>query len=184
MRDALDEAGLVSARRRGDQRAFEALFRRYQPVVGRACRRALVDAGDAEEAVQETFLKAWKAVGSLHSAAPFEPWLRCIARNVCLDHLRAGARRRVTVVGDLPEGRPGAEPTPEEVVAGGDPRLDLVLARLAPAHRAAVEMRFVDGLSHAEMAGALASSPLRVKALVHRARARLSYEWAAFASTA
>lgn len=184
MRDRLDEAVLVAAWARGDQRAFEVLFRRYEPMVARSCRRLLVNASDAEEAVQETFLKACRAVATLDPGVRLEPWLRRIARNVCLDQLRACARQRVTVVGELPQACVAADPTPEEAVAGGDPRLDLVLERLTPAHRTAVEMRFIEGLSHEEMAGALASSPLRVKALVHRARARLSCEWAALASTA
>ena len=175
---------LVRAWAGGDERAFELVFRRYEPSVRRLCYSLLRNAGDAEEATQETFLKACNAIARTAEDCDLGPWLRRIARNVCIDLRRAQMRRPVVVLADPCGPRASTEQGPEEVVAGGDPRMDVVLGRLAPQHRDAVELRFVRGLSHVEMAGVLSKSPVQVKALVHRARARLSREWMRLASPA
>ena len=179
-----EEETLVRAWAGGDERAFEVIFRYYEPAVRRLCVSFLHNPGDAEEATQETFLKACNAIDRVSEACNLEPWLKCIARNVCIDHRRSRVRRPVLVVADPCGSMPALEEGPEEVVAGGDPRMDVVLGRLAPQHRDAVELRFVRGLSHLEMAGVLSKSPVQVKALVHRARARLSHEWSRLASPA
>jgi RNA polymerase sigma-70 factor, ECF subfamily len=181
--DARDERALVAAWAGGDERAFEVVFRRQEKAIRRLCRGMLRDAAEAEEATQETFLKAWMAVGRTNGDGNLEAWLRRIARNVCLDNLRAKRRRPVA----SPMARLSIATTergPEELIAGGDPRVETVLRRLAPQHRAAVELRFISGLSHVEMASALAKSPVQIKALVHRARIRLSHEWSRLASPA
>jgi RNA polymerase sigma-70 factor, ECF subfamily len=181
---ALDERALIHAWAGGDHSAFEVVFRRYEPLIKRSCRRILRNSSDAEEATQETFIKACKAIHASNPDTALGPWLRRIARNVCVDQLRARSRRPVAALDAPFPSRASTEPSPEEIVAGGDPRLDAVLDRLAPVHRAAVEMRFIMGMSHKEMAGVLSSSPVRVKALVHRARTRFSLEWASLASAA
>jgi RNA polymerase sigma-70 factor, ECF subfamily len=179
-----DEQALIRAWSAGDERAFEQLFRRHEPSVRKVCYSLLRNRGDAEEATQETFLKACKAIARTAEDCDLGPWLKSIARNVCIDQQRARMRRPVLLVADPCGVRPATERGPEEVVAGGDPRMDVVLEKLAPQHRDAVELRFVRGLSHVEMAGVLAKSPGQVKALVHRARARLSSEWTRIASPA
>ena len=183
MTDARHDRALAAAWARGDERAFEVVFRRQEKAIRRLCRGILRDAAEAEEATQETFLKAWIAAGRTDDDCNLEAWLKRIARNVCLDNLRAKRRRPVS----SPMARLSIATTesgPEELIAGGDPRVETVLRRLAPQHRAAVELRFMSGLSHVEMASALAKSPVQVKALVHRARARLSDEWWRLASSA
>lgn len=182
MPDVCDQRELVSRWSNGDERAFEIVFLRYEPAVAKVCRSFLRNAGDAEEATQETFLKACAAIGRMGPECNLEPWLKRIARNVCIDLQRARQRRPVLVVAELHPGCHSTEESPEEVIAGGDPRVDIVLGKLTPQHRHAVELRFVRGLSHVEMAGVMRKSPLQVKALVHRARARLSHEWIKLAS--
>ena len=182
MMDMIDESTLIAEWARGEQRAFEEIFVRYLPIVRNVCRRWLQDVGDADEAVQETFLKACGGIGGVDKDFVLEAWLRRIARNVCIDQLRRRSRRPILIDCEL-----GAHtlhsPSPDEIVAGGDPRLQVALDNLTPHHRIAVQLRFLWGLSHKEIGSTLAKSPAQVKALLHRAKLRLLEEWDRAADT-
>lgn len=176
---AAGEPDPVRAATAGDQEAFAQVFRRYGAIVRGVCRGMLRDAEDVEEAVQETFVKAYAALGS-RRPGPFDSWLRAIARNVCIDEIRRRGRRPVQVgltrEADAVQRCRAAEIALEEALSY-DPRLDRSLARIPAHHRAALELRFLHDLSHREMATVLGTSPFAAKALVHRARERLRREW-------
>lgn len=182
MIDPIDESSLIAAWARGEQRAFEEIFVRYRPLVRNLCKRWLHDIGDADEAVQETFLKACGGIGVVDEDCVLEAWLRRIARNVCIDQLRRRSRRPILI--DCELGLHALHSAgPDEIVAGGDPRLQVALDNLAPHHRIAVQLRFLWGLSHKEIGSTLAKSPAQVKALLHRAKLRLLEEWDRAAAT-
>lgn len=90
-----DEA-LVARAQRGDPQAFGVLYERHRGGVERVCRRWLRDGHLVEDGVQETFARAWTALGQFSGGANVGGWLRTIAKNHCLDLLRAGARVQVT----------------------------------------------------------------------------------------
>jgi RNA polymerase sigma-70 factor (ECF subfamily) len=168
---------LVTAFQQGDEGAYEAIYRRHIGRVRRSCSRVLTDPNDVEEAAQETFLKAYQALQHFNGRYRLGAWLSRIAVNVCIDHVRSRSRHQHLVGLPSESNLEWADDGPEEVVAGGNPRIDETLKDMQPLHAVALRLRAVDGLSHREMAGRLRMSPDQVKALLHRARRSFRRAW-------
>lgn len=153
------------------------MYRRYNDRVRYACGRILANPQDVEEALQETFLKAYQALSRFNGRYQLGAWLSRIAHNVCLDEVRTRARGGKVIV--LPPGEEYTEPqrSPEEMVTGERMRLHATFGELQPLHARALKLRAVDGLSHQEMARDLAMTPGQVKALLHRARRSFKRVW-------
>ena len=167
---------LVLAFKAGQKDAYDEMFRRHHDRVMRVCSRMLHNRQDAEEAAQETFLKAYQALPRFNGQFQLGAWLARIAANVCVDHLRVKSRSHLV---SLPSDDLVREPEsgPEEVVVGQFPRLDVAINNVQPLHAHALTLRAVEGLSHREIAGRLHLSPEQVKALLHRARHSLRKAW-------
>lgn len=162
---AAAEATVVGWAALGDDGAFEELVRRRQSPVRSLLRRLCGEAALADDLAQQTFMAAWSQLGRLRQHAAFGGWLRQIAVNTWLGHLR---RRGETWI-SLPEEL--------EATATVDPSLALdmerLLARLKPAERVCVVLAHVEGLSHAEIAAATGWPLGTVKSHVLRGSARL-----------
>ena len=173
---ATSDRELVLTFQAGDPAAYDEMYRRYHHRVLSVCYRILSNSQDAEEASQETFLRAYQALPRFNGNFRLGAWLARIAANASVDQLRSKARS--PLVG-LPSEEPEAldELDPEEVVTGGDPRLEIALGDIKPVHARALAWRNVEGLSHQEIAGKLEMSPAQVKALLHRARVSLRKAW-------
>src|SRR3954470_23846216 len=101
---------LVDAARLGDPDAFAVIYQRYKLDVWHLAWFTLRDHHDAEDVVQETFLKAHRALGQYRRDETFRPWLLTICRNACRDRLRATLRRDVVPLAEeaaTPAGVPG-----------------------------------------------------------------------------
>ena len=156
----------------GDLDAFERLVVLHQPA---ALRVAYVIAGsDAEDAAQEAFVKAFRALGRFRSGSPFRPWLLRIVANEARN-LRRSAARRVGLTLRLAERPPGVECSPEDAALGALSRAELVRAvnGLGERDRLTLAYRYFVGLSEAEMAVALSCRPGTVKSRLARALTRL-----------
>ena len=92
-----DESSLVAAATAGDEDAFATLTRRYRRELHVHCYRMLASFEDAEDLVQETFLKAWQRRETFQGRATFRAWLYRIATNACLDFLEKNERRAVEI---------------------------------------------------------------------------------------
>ncbi len=130
---------------------------------------------DADEATQDIFLTAWRALPSFRYDARFGTWLYRIAVNVCLERIRREGRRRALRNGhgaDLIRAAQAAAAAPAEADGpGADVRA--ALARLDPAFRACVILRDVEGLSYQEIAEALAVPVGTVRSRIARGREAL-----------
>ncbi len=173
----LSDQDLVVAFQAGRPGSYDEIYSRYSDRVMRVCLRMLVKPQDAEEAVQETFLKAYQALGRFNGSYQLGAWLCRIAANVCLDQLRSRSRSAKLVAlpgdGELEEHDVG----PEDLIASGDARVDKAIRQLQPLHAEALKLRAIHGMSHVEMAGRLAMTPTQVKALLHRARTSFKKAW-------
>jgi RNA polymerase sigma-70 factor (ECF subfamily) len=106
----LDEAGALGAAvRNGDEAAFTALAERHRRELFVHCYRMLASLDDAEDAVQDTFLRAWRYRESVREGLPLRPWLYRIATNACLDAIARDPRRTALAAASELE-RPGTEP--------------------------------------------------------------------------
>jgi RNA polymerase sigma-70 factor, ECF subfamily len=141
------------------------------------CHRMLGSAVDAEDAVQETFLRAWRASGRFEGRASLRTWLYRIATNVCLDALARSARRPVPVE-ELPEPLidVSGEPDPFDRALSRETARSAVLAAvglLPPRQRAALLLRDVLSWRASEAADLLGTSPTAVNSALQRAHAAL-----------
>lgn len=163
----VDDRILLQAAKDGDVDAFAVLVRRHQGAVYRIALRMLGSEADAQDAAQETFVRAWRALGRFRHDSAVSTWLYRIVTRRCLD-LIAARRPAVALDGG-------------ELAAGGDPaetaerreRLRAVtraIAALPGDQRAALVLREFEGLSYEEVAHVLSISVGAVKSRIHRAR--------------
>ena len=166
---------LVAAVRAGSEDAFAAIFDRYHRQILSFCRHMLGNREESEDAVQATFLSAYRDMVDSKKAIQLRPWLYAIARNHCLSVLRA--RRESTSLDDV---EPSVDGLAAEVQRRADLR-DLLrdLARLPDDQRAALVLSEVGALSHDDIAGVLDCPREKVKALVFQARSALAADRAA-----
>ncbi len=157
-------APLVAAALEGDDRAVGELVRRTQPGVWRLCTY-LGAPGEEDDLVQETYIRALRALGSYRGEAPVQAWLLAIARRVCADFVRKRQRDR-RLVDTLRNLRPATDIAAHESV-------DDLLAALDPDRREAFVLTQLLGLSYDE-AAAVAGCPVgTIRSRVARARADL-----------
>jgi len=174
----MTEGELVASARAGSTAAFTGLVEIYQTPVYNLCYRMLGDPGEAEDAAQEAFLRAYSQLRRYDPARPFKTWLFAIASHHCIDRLR---RRHVTWLGiddepllthpALREPRPGPEQT--AVRREEEAAVQAALAVLAPRDRSAIVMRYWYDMSYEEIARATGCTASAVKSRLHRARASL-----------
>ncbi len=162
---------LMEAVRDGDLLAFEQLVARHQAGAWRLAHRFLGDAGDAEDMVQEAFLRLLGAAGRYRPSAAFRTYFYRILTRLCLDHAR---KKRPSVMDSLPEA-PDRAPTPIEQVLlrEREQAVRRALDALPADDRMAVVLRYFMGSSAAEMAELLGTSVKGVERRLSRSRERL-----------
>jgi RNA polymerase sigma-70 factor (ECF subfamily) len=189
-----NEADWIRMARAGDQSAFGRLVMAYQTPVYNLAYRMLGNAAEAEEAAQETFLRAYTHLRSYDPQRRFRSWLLSIASHYCIDRLR---RRRITwlpledeiaVAGDSATRLSSSQsdvakvsltsgsPNPEAVVAQREREayVQRLLAGLSPTDRAAITLRYWNDCSYEEIAETLNLTVSAVKSRLHRARRALA----------
>jgi RNA polymerase sigma-70 factor (ECF subfamily) len=174
-----DDVRLMLALRDGDERAFDALFERWAGRVLRFVERMVREPGAAEDLVQETFLRVWRARERYVPEARFSTWLFTIAGNAARNELRRPFRGAAHDPLDPDDAKPELAtdgPASDELVDARRTSLGLeaALAALPERQREALWLCAVEGLSYAEVALALETSEGSVKALIHRARVTLA----------
>ncbi len=172
----LDEAALVAQAKRGDAAAYEELVRMHQDVAFRTARVIARNATDAEEAAQDGFVKAYRALGRFRESAPFRPWLLRIVANEARNRRRtAGRQARLWARAVEAEVSGDAAPSPEAAVVSAERRAELLAAleSLRDDDRLVLGCRYLAGLSEEETAAALGVRRGTVKSRTARALGRL-----------
>ena len=172
------EQELVARARGGDHAAYARLVAEHQDVAFRAAYLVTGGAAEAEDATQEAFVKAFRALRRFREGAPFRPWLLTIVTNESRNRRRAAGRRASLAV-RAEEAAPAvtARSAEDEALARAD-RAELLraLERLRPADREIVAYRYLLGLDEAETAQALGCARGTVKSRLSRALGRLRGE--------
>jgi RNA polymerase sigma-70 factor (ECF subfamily) len=161
----VDQHGLVERARRGDRQAFAELIRASGARLDATARLILRDPDLAQDAVQETLIRAWRSLPGLRDPATFDHWLHSLVAHACIDLVRKRRRRVIEV-----ELSPIHDPATRDgvaVIADRD-QLDRVLARLEPEARAVVVLHFYLDLSLPRVAEILGIPLGTAKSRLHR----------------
>lgn len=163
---------LVLRTRRGEVDAFGELVRRYQASVFNVCYRMLGERMEAEDLAQETFIRAFRRLGTYDAERPFGPWVRRVAARVCLNHLQRRTLASTLLDEDRDQTPTASSDEPETVVLGtqATAKLRSAITKLAPDHRAVIELRHYQEMSYAEIAETLEIPLSDVKSHLYRAR--------------
>ncbi len=167
-----ERAALAALESNDREETLAILMRAYGVQVYRFCRQMLRDACLAEDALQNTFLAAYRDFARFEHRSSFKTWLYGIAAHRCQDLLkkRRRAEARFVAMDPLPEPSRGTATNEERVAAQEAERaLETCLERLAPQARLAVLLRYREGLSYPEMAGVCQAQPATLQARVARA---------------
>jgi RNA polymerase sigma factor (sigma-70 family) len=172
----LGDAELVEQAQRGETAAYEALVQRHQEIAFRTAYLVTGSAADAEEAAQDGFVKAFRALGRFRRGAPFRPWLLQIVVNEARNRRRSAGRREQLALRVADEPSSGdAAPSPEAELLVNERRSRLLaaLSALREDERDVVVCRHLLGLSEEETAQALSLPVGTVKSRLSRTLVRL-----------
>lgn len=180
------EAELLEAAQGGDRRAFSRLVRMHQRRVYACAVQMLGDGGDADDAVQETFMRAWRALSRFDGRSQLSTWLYRVCVNVCLNHIRKRKRHEASDISDprIPEAQAdpaqgGSDPARALEVRQLQARISTALAGLSESLRTTVKMVLVQGMPQKEAAEVLGCSEGTIAWRIHEARRRLRLSLAA-----
>jgi RNA polymerase sigma-70 factor (ECF subfamily) len=155
---------------KGQTQEYRELVRRYQTPLFRLAYRVLARREEAEDAVQEAFVKAFRRLDTCRDRNHFHAWLRTIVLRICLDSIPrecpSDEVERMLEAGQIPD-----DPVEAEVLKRAElGELRNAIAELPAAYRTAVVLRYQEELSHKEIAELLGESVAAVEVRLHRAR--------------
>ena len=166
------DADLVDAYRAGDERAATELVTRHAVPVGRFLSAAGAETGDLDDLVQETFIRAFRALGGWRGEAAFRSWLMAIASNLLKDQFRRARGRRMVPLedSDLPA---HDDPAATLDATEAERRLEQGLGTLPRLQREVFLLRAQQGMDYQEIADSLATTPGAARVHYHHAVKRL-----------
>lgn len=171
-----EDQDLVERARQGDVGAYEELVKRYQRLALRVAYLITRDQGEAEDATQEAFVKAYRALGRFRAGSPFRPWVLTIVSNEARNR-RTSTSRRAALAMRAEEARPSgsAAPSPEVAALAHESRAEILAAMssLDDKDRLVLAYRYFLDMSEADMAAVLGVARGTVKSRISRAQARL-----------
>lgn len=162
-----DEESTIAAAASGDAEAFAELYQRYRPMIFAYSYRLCLNAADAQDIAQETFIKMARSLAAYRPTAPFQSWLYMVCTNTARDWLRQSARRqKIQVALQDFAAESSEEPQDFDEAAAA-------LARLADDLREAIVLVFYEGLNHAEAARVLGCAETTVSWRIFKAKRKL-----------
>jgi len=173
------EPEVIKQAQKGDTEAFTQMVEAYQRPVFNLCYRMLGEHEEAEDAAQETFLRAYDNLKRYDDERSFSTWILSIAAHYCIDQLR---KRRLTFLSmdsfpnlDIPDANPGPEAAYHRHEE--QQRVQTLLKALNPQDRGAVVLYYWYDFSYDEIAASLSLSVSAVKSRLHRSRRALAGMW-------
>lgn len=165
--------------RRGDKAAFGKIIEAYQRPVYNLAYRMLNNSGEAEEAAQEAFIRAYTRLDSYNPNHKFSTWLLSITSNYCIDLIRKRRAILLNIDEPLPPhpalmSEKSSGPEPQMVQSEQEELVQKLLAELAPEYREAVVLRYWHELSYDEIAEMMDTTVSAIKSRLFRARKQLA----------
>ena len=186
--DAASDDQLIAAVRRGNDHAFEQLYRRYSAQIARFVASRVRDRGRAEDLVQEIFLSALRRLRATDATITFRPWIFEIAKNAAIDHYRRVSRTEEVSIHADDALRPSdqlrlvgrAHARPENAILRKEQfdQLREAFGELSHSHHRVLVLREFEGLSYREIAQKMDMTRPAVESALFRARRRLQQEYA------
>jgi RNA polymerase sigma-70 factor (ECF subfamily) len=161
--------------RAGESDAVRAVYREYGRLVYAVCRNQLGSAQLAEEAAQQTFLKAWKSAGTVEPGRDLAPWLATIARRTAIDVYRQELREKTSAIDDVSVSHPAMVQQPVAIEQTYDVwQVRQALDELPEDERAIVQLQHLEGLTQTAVAQRLNLPVGTVKSRSYRAHRKLA----------
>ena len=183
---AVSDLSLVRCAQSGESGAFDRLVLKYRSRVVELAMRYTGNPADAEDATQETFIKAYRALRHFRCESAFYTWLYRIASNCARNLLKARTRDVLNSAVDVSDEHNSAHPptrlqeleTPEELTLTDDIRgmVNATLESLSEEHRTVITLREIDGLSYKDIASAMSIPVGTVRSRVFRARDLIDHQ--------
>lgn len=180
MHEKLTDQELVRRTLAGDLSAFECLVRRYQQTVFDIVFRILRHKEEAEDIVQESFIKCYKNLDKYDPGRPFSPWLYRIASNLALTRIRQLKRRRFLpwdIVSSQMADRNAVNPAASLEAVEIKQEIASLLAKLKPLDQLVIILRYYQDLNYDEIAYILETTHNNVEVRLCRARQKLRRVW-------
>ena len=170
----MNEILLISRARGGDREAFGALVEQYRDNVYRLAYRMCGNAYDADEAAQEAFVAAWRALSNFRGDAKFSTWLYRLTTNAAIDVMRREKRHQTVGDGEMVDVADDAD-SPQETVERTEQQeaVQKALSTLSEEYREVLLLRYMEELDYAEIAEVLQLPSGTVKSRINRAKAAL-----------
>jgi len=170
----MNELLLISRARGGDREAFGELVEQYRDNVYRLAYRMCGNAYDADEAAQEAFVAAWRALPNFRGDAKFSTWLYRLTTNAAIDVMRREKRHKTVGDGEMVDLADDAD-SPQETVERTEQQeaVQEALATLSEEYREVLLLRYMEELDYAEIAEVLQLPSGTVKSRINRAKAAL-----------
>ena len=170
----MNEILLISRARGGDREAFGELVEQYRDNVYRLAYRMCGNAYDADEAAQEAFVAAWRALPNFRGEAKFSTWLYRLTTNAAIDVMRREKRHQTVGDGEMVDLADDAD-SPQETVERTEQQeaVQKALATLSEEYREVLLLRYMEELDYAEIAEVLQLPSGTVKSRINRAKAAL-----------
>lgn len=172
----MEEENIIEKIACGDTKAFAELVRKYSGMVYRICSRILCDTWEAEDAVQDTFIRVWEFSSEYDSRYSIATWLRTIACRLCYDMLRK--RKRMT---GKPDPVPGTDSGDEDRLIWKESIKELrkVTETLSPKQKTVFVLHEIEGLDYGEITRITGFTAIQIKSNLYLARktvrSRLEY---------
>jgi RNA polymerase sigma-70 factor, ECF subfamily len=170
----MDDIEIIRKFKHGEAAAFNDIVLKYQDRIFNLCLYMLRDAGDAQDAAQDSFIKAYRALHDFSPDSSLYTWLYRIAMNTCLDSRRKRKQMHIDSNSML-ENIPSQRPSPEKLYEAKEisEALRGALQKMPEKLRAAIVLREIEGLSYEEISDILDISSGTVKSRISRAREEL-----------
>lgn len=171
----MNESSLARRAQQGDLDAYEELLRLHQDIAHRAAYLVSGNAADAEDAVQEAFVKAWYALDSFDLNRPFRPWLLRIVTNEAHTRRRSAVRQTRLALRAMEHAPRETAPSPESGILRAEQEGDVIAAlnKLPELDRLVIAYRYFLDMTPAEMAETLGKPAGTIRSRLHRALNRL-----------